>query len=300
MSKAPKPSQVAASPAASSPLRRICKQVDSNLFHCSEVRNMDKATFIKFVQDCVVPSVDSGDRATSQKRVLAYFNALHNANLLLQKRTMAFGLVLGSDDEGHCCANAEKPTPQVVGTQTRNRSQDLWKRLKLAVKSPRGIKVSRQASDPAPTSWTKLAASITAGASRRRELIEKCKDPLFMLDFGPVGDIPLHVAFLLGKCTLGRDMLAAVESSPAWWRRCEELVKQWGPGSDLPELPRKELRNTANLRSWVLNIPYQNDLRWWLDEFGRREQYSDEDGREVRLRFHSQPPTPKRVMLYLR
>jgi hypothetical protein len=58
------------------------------------------------------------------------------------------------------------------------------------------------------------------------------------------------------KGNLGRDMIAAVESSPAWWARCEELVKKWGAES-MPPLPSENMRNNSSLRSFIINIPYQ-------------------------------------------
>jgi hypothetical protein len=51
-------------------------------------------------------------------------------------------------------------------------------------------------------------------------------------------------------------MIAAVESSPAWWERCEELVEKWGAES-MPQLPSENMRNDDSLRSFIINIPYQ-------------------------------------------
>ena len=51
-------------------------------------------------------------------------------------------------------------------------------------------------------------------------------------------------------------MIAAVKSSPPWWKRCEELVKKWGAES-MPQLPDENMRNDNSLRSFIINIPYQ-------------------------------------------
>ena len=115
------------------------------------------------------------------------------------------------------------------------------------------------------------------GQRVRRTLLERCRDPSFMLEFGPVGDLPIHLTFLLQKSTLGCAMLEAVTSSDAYWAKCEELVTTYGK-EKMPLLPAPQERDTARLQEFILNIPYQHDLRWWFDEWQQREQVSGRGG----------------------
>ena len=49
-------------------------------------------------------------------------------------------------------------------------------------------------------------------------------DPAWMLTYGPAGDLPVHLTFLLGKRELGREMLQALEAlgdemlDAYWWK----------------------------------------------------------------------------------
>ena len=82
-------------------------------FHCSDVRNMDTKAFINFFRDNVMQSLSGSNSSSGQGwRLLCgtkgkvqgrdfvppatqnYLNALHTANLLLQKRTRAYELVI--------------------------------------------------------------------------------------------------------------------------------------------------------------------------------------------------------------
>ena len=59
--------------------------------------------------------------------------------------------------------------------------------------------------------WKAVQEMSNEGLRSRKEFIEKCKnEPHFMLAFGPVGDLPLHLTFLLQKNKLGRDIVDAI------------------------------------------------------------------------------------------
>ena len=270
---APRPSQVAP---AGSMARRMRKKPPH--FHCSHVRNMDTKTFTVFFNENIMPGPSVSGRNSSsaqgwrffcgtkgkaegrdfvrpaKKDYQNYLNALHTANGLLQKRTEAYELVMAADD---LPPNAEREASQDATSRSAwqgapGKSHHLWKGQSDLLRS-------------------------REGETKRQELLNKCSDPKFMLDFGPVGDLPLHLAILLEKGNLGRDMIAAVKSSPPWWERCEKLVEEWGVES-MPQLPSENMRNDESLRSFIINIPYQNDLRWWLK---LREAQQGEEWKEV-------------------
>jgi hypothetical protein len=272
----------------------MSKRKDEGVFHCQDVRTMSKAEFIEFFQDNVMQSLVAstavqgwrmpslfGCSAQSWKEgkveeTQHYINALHTANLLLQKRTKAYALVTGAEDK--------KRTSK-------------WEHIKGMSAAQLNVSLAEAGEMQEKTEltaglWQRLVEVSRSGSKKRRELMEKSEDPTFMLDFGPVGDLPLHLAFLFGKTTLGRDMISCVKESPEWWQRCEELVKKWGQSS-MPELPPEDDRNTKTLRSWILNIPYQNDIRWWLDEFERREARDDESWWEVNKACQFRKRIPK-------
>ena len=141
-----------------------------------------------------------------------YLNALHTSNLLLQKRTKAYFLVVNSDDQP---LQAQEEA-QTGGDEKAPRSPSrlLWKKVQEKYVACK---------------WQAVIQQSSAGQKCRTELIRKCREePEFMLDFGPVGDLPLHLAFLFGKGRLGLDMIEAVESSKAYWDRCRELIEEWG------------------------------------------------------------------------
>jgi hypothetical protein len=62
----------------------------------------------------------------------------------------------------------------------------------------------------------------------RAELLRLVRDPAWFLQYGPAGDPPLHVIFLLSKKELGREMLEALENldaemQAAYWDQCRRL-----------------------------------------------------------------------------
>ena len=75
--------------------------------HAQEVNDKDTKEFIEFVKDTVLQSIDVSQRRWSQvqgdaplpPKTQKYLNALHTSNLLLQKRTKAYFLVVNSDDQ---------------------------------------------------------------------------------------------------------------------------------------------------------------------------------------------------------
>jgi hypothetical protein len=157
------------------------------------------------------------------------------------------------------------------------------------------------------------------GLDKRKELCEESrKNPDFFLNFGPAGDLPIHLACLLQDGQLGIDMLEAVHDShkiDAYWKRCHDLIDMYGPenmpalpkekpalapgemcprcdwrcdwralhgDADLPaHLPADAAKHHENCKHWhvhrfIINIPYQNDILWWLKEIARRKGSSGE------------------------
>jgi hypothetical protein len=167
---------------------------------------------------------DTNAESTCRDMPQKYLNAIHDANLLLQKDT------------------------------------DAYKTIKAA---------------------NKLSEN---GFDMRNKLKEYSRsNPDFFLKFGPAGDLPIHLACLLQDGQLGIDMLEAVQSSGPdtiehYWRRCNELSKNGE--YNMPPLPEKgkkcqhcRLENCKHmLHRFIINIPYQNDIIWWLKEIERREE----------------------------
>jgi hypothetical protein len=168
-------------------------------------------------------NAESTCRDTPQK----YLNAIHDANLLLQKDT------------------------------------DAYKTIKAA---------------------NKLSEK---GFDKRIKLCEESrKNPEFFLNFGPAGDLPIHLACLLQDGQLGIDMLEAVQDSDKiddYWSRCNELIAMYGE-DNMPALPGEgekcqhcDCKKCKHmLHRFIINIPYQNDIFWWLKEIKRRKGSSGE------------------------
>jgi hypothetical protein len=115
------------------------------------------------------------------------------------------------------------------------------------------------------------------GQMSRRLLVQiYSKAPDLFLNFGPAGDLLIHLICLLGKHTLGIE-ITALEDSQEYRIQCEELIKQFG-ADRMPTLPPKEERNDKALRKFVINIPYQNDIVWWFKEFQRRRNQKEIGG----------------------
>jgi hypothetical protein len=206
---------------------------------------------------------DANAESTCRDMPQKYLNAIHDANLLLQKDT------------------------------------DAYKTIKAA------NKLSEQ------------------GFDKRNKLCEDSRDkPQFFLNFGPAGDLPIHLACLLQDGQLGIEMLEAVHYSHEindYWNRCKELidvygkenmppwrdnlpklplggcprcnwVSDWRAGhgdADLPaHLPAHAPKHHENCKRWhvhrfIINIPYQNDIIWWLKEIERREGSSGEGSQSL-------------------
>ena len=275
-----------------------------------------------------------------------FLNALHSANLMLQKDTQCFKLIVQADDQVRVCSSASATAcvnvcvcvclcvcwvcmlileaddqaaarPDAVSEADELRTgRVLWNRAREGVRTHLGLAVSDQL-------WNIVCGLNRAGRApgqvKRSDIIDRCqKDPSFLLDFGPVGDTPLHLAFLLGKFQLGLDMIDAVRASPDYWSRCEELVRLHGGvrGAQtkltrrFPQLPvfsdgsdgrdvlsrtcscdsrtpvghRREsdglCKSCRELHSFIINIPYQSDLTWWFDMWERRERGADTSKRK--------------------
>ncbi len=183
-----------------------------------------------------------------------YLNALHAANLLLQKDTTSYKMIMMADDAGVLAPADDAGVLKVAGpapdSATQNKHQTLG---------------------------SNMHPHMREGQVSRRLLVQiYSKAPDLFLNFGPAGDLPIHLICLLGKDRLGIHILSALKSSPEYWRRCEELIKQFG-ADRMPKLPPEEERNDNDkndkaLRKFVINIPYQHDIVWWFDEFKRRRE----------------------------
>jgi hypothetical protein len=62
----------------------------------------------------------------------------------------------------------------------------------------------------------------------RAVLLSLVRDPAWFLQYGPAGDLPLHLMFLLSKKELGREMLEVLENldaemKAAYWDECRRL-----------------------------------------------------------------------------
>ena len=190
---------------------------------------------------------DANAESTCRDNPQKYLNAIHDANLLLQKDT------------------------------------DAYKTIKAANES------SEQ------------------GLEKRNKLCEDSRNnPEFFLNFGPAGDLPIHLACLLQDGQLGIDMLEKVHDSHKiddYWNRCHELIEMYGPenmpalqkekpalvpgeeclrcdwrarhgDADLPADAAKHHKNCKHrhVHRFIINIPYQNDIIWWLEEIEGRKK----------------------------
>jgi hypothetical protein len=83
-------------------------------------------------------------------------------------------------------------------------------------------------------------------------------------------------------------MLEAVQDSDKiddYWSRCDELIKMYGQ-ENMPARPGKGEKCPHchcekckhMLHRFIINIPYQNDIIWWLKEIKRRKDRSGEGG----------------------
>ena len=178
-----------------SALRRESELVrdKAEIFHCTDVRTMDAKRFIELMRDTVMPSLGSRTGSHGWKSLMPgcalpwanakvegtdfvpkdtqrFLNALHTANLLLQKRTEAYQLVVRADDE-----ELQSPDQPVELTGAHGKSKQLWRKIK---------------SDLVPRLWRTLIQASKSGQQKRRKLIQKCRDdPSFMLDFGLICSI---------------------------------------------------------------------------------------------------------------
>ena len=206
----------------------------------------------------------SGESAN--KVAQKYLNALHGANLLLQKETLSYKIIMMADDVG----------PDL---DTHHKDKTWDSKLKLAGEGSRDWKQIRKAfkQDQDVCEILDMYPHDTEGQMSRKILVKKFRtDPDLFLNFGPAGDLPIHLILLLGKHDLGIEILDALESSPQFWRRCEELIKQFG-ADRMPKLPPETKRDTEALRNFVINIPYQHDIVWWFREFERREKLESKE-----------------------
>jgi len=117
-------------------------------------------------------------------------------------------------------------------------------------------------------------------------------DPAWMLKYGPAGDLPLHLAFLLGKRELGRDMLMALaeldaEVLQAYWDHCYRLRTRYPDTIDDIPAGRKDGRM---LIRWIVNLPYQSDVLWWFKEVARRDQVGAAGHDELAKTFYNIVP----------
>ena len=114
--------------------------------------------------------------------------------------------------------------------------------------------------------------------------------PTWMLKYGPAGDLPVHLAFLLSKRDQGFAMLNALAeiddaTLESYWKQCYRLNAMYGDTIKM-EVDAKKRDRGALLRC-ILNIPYQSDVRWWFNEVERREQKGDEGAAELVRVFNS-------------
>jgi len=139
---------------------------------------------------------------------------------------------------------------------------------------------------------TGKGSSLSADELRATMLRHAKTDPAWMLKYGPAGDLPLHLAFLLGKGELGREMLVSMEALDAqqleaYWEQCYRLHAKYPDTVDNIPAGRKDGR--ALIR-WIVNLPYQSDLLWWFKEVARREQVGAAGHDELARTFHNVMP----------
>jgi len=126
--------------------------------------------------------------------------------------------------------------------------------------------------------------------------VESAKtDPAWMLKYGPAGDLPIHLTFLLGKRVVGREMLMALESIKgevleAYWDQCYRVHAKY-PDTTEP-VPKK--KSNRGLIKWIINLPYQSDVLWWFKEVARREHVGARGARELVKAFNYFVPKRKR------
>lgn len=119
-------------------------------------------------------------------------------------------------------------------------------------------------------------------------------DPAWMLRYGPAGDLPMHLAFLLGKKRIGQGMLQALETltdaeQTQYWHCCYGLHAKY---PDTVEPVPKE-RGIPELIAWIINLPYQSDILWWFKEVARRERAGNEGASDLMARFSALVPHSK-------
>lgn len=118
--------------------------------------------------------------------------------------------------------------------------------------------------------------------------VHSARDPTWMLRYGPAGDLPMHLAFLLGKKEIGLGMLQALENlneaeQTAYWHCCYGLHAKYPETVD----PVPQQRGIRELIGWVINLPYQSDISWWFREVARRERAGNEGVSDLLARFSS-------------
>jgi hypothetical protein len=248
----------------------------TGFFRCADVRGKSDEEFADWFVHAVDRIEDAapgrmpwrgelwsgaGDEHRYPESTQECLNKLHTANLLLQGQTEAFRMVMDADDirysnpvqdstQGASSLGLESVSPSTA--------KKLWQKVRDQTLKGNDV-------------WQQVMDSKWDGQRIRSALLDRCRDASFMLEFGPLGDLPLHLTILLNKGTLGCDMLEAVESSDEYWAQCEKLVEEYGQ-KNMPHLPPRHERDTTSLQEFILNIPYQHDLRWWFKEWERREQ----------------------------
>ena len=81
-----------------------------------------------------------------------------------------------------------------------------------------------------------------------------------------------------------------LEGKGGYWESCEGLIDKYGK-CNMPALPKKDekclLCNRSfcqhMLHTFIINIPYQNDITWWLKEIERREKTSEKSEKFEKL-----------------
>ena len=121
-------------------------------------------------------------------------------------------------------------------------------------------------------------------------------NPAWMLTYGPAGDLPVHLAFIMGRKKLGIAMLEALadlddETQEAYWNQAQLLLERY-PQTILTKVPAEKSREA--LLMWILNLPYQNDLLWWFEEVRRREDSGAEGASDLAKVFNSLVPRGRR------
>jgi hypothetical protein len=150
-------------------------------------------------------------------------------------------------------------------------------------------------------SKTEVFALLTGKIySEESETLAACErlakfDPAWMLTYGPAGDLPMHLAFLLGKEELGYRMLNCImEVDDAvldtYWDHCRRL-RENHRDTIVTDIPLN--RDRKALLGWILNLPYQSDVLWWFNEVSRREQVGGDGAAELLTYFNNFVPRRK-------